>query len=214
MHYYYYYYYYCFCFCLGTLILSDNEFHGQLTNRFQTMSRLGHLDLDGNRFNSTLEEILNCGNCTSTLTKFSSWQNPLSGDIPEWLFEFSMLSSLSITKSKLTGTIPSGFGRLTALNHLNLAENYYFSGTTNVLPTEMGRLTNLQALLVSDSVVGGTIPLEFSNLSSLKTLGIVRTSLTGSIANEICAIDGLETIRYSDGVNCSCPGNVCDLLIV
>lgn len=193
-----------------TLDLSDNELYGQLTNRFQTMSRLGHLILDGNRFNSTLEEILNCGNCNSTLTTLSSYQNPLSGDIPERLFDFSKLSWLSITKSELTGTIPSGFGRLTALEHLNLAENDYFSNTT-VLPTEMGTLTNLQYLSVSDSVVGGTIPLEFSNLSSLKTLRIaVRyTSLTGSIANEICAIDGLETIEHSDGVNCSCPGNVC-----
>jgi hypothetical protein len=134
----------------------------------------------------------------------------LSGDIPERLFEFSKLLWLSITKSKLTGTIPSGFRRLTALEHLNLAENDFFSGTT-VLPTEMGTLTNLQYLSVSDSVVGGTIPTEFSNLSSLQTLRVAvrRNLLTGSIANEICAIDGLETIEHADGLNCSCPGDVC-----
>jgi len=153
------------------LDLSQNKLNGCLTNRFRTMSRLERLFLDDNRFEGTLDEILNCENCTSTLTKFRSRQNPLSGNIPERLFDFSMLSIFSVSKSKLTGTIPSGFGRLTALEFLDLQENYYFSNN-NVLPSEMGNLTNLEILLVSDSLVGGTIPLEFSKLSSLKNLGI------------------------------------------
>merc|ERR1711935_1241313 len=62
------------------LRLSGNNLGGRLTNRFQTMSRLEHLLLDHNQFEGTIDEILKCGNCTSTLTDFTLRQNPLSGN--------------------------------------------------------------------------------------------------------------------------------------
>ena len=201
---------YCLC-IIGTLNLSYNQLNGSLANQFQTMSQLESINLDFNQFEGTLDEILNCGNCTNTLTAFSAIGNPLSGDIPARLFDFSMLSSFSVSKSKLNGTIPADFGRLTALSYLDLRENYYFSNET-VLPSEIGRLTNLKTLTVSNSVVFGEVPAEFSNMSSLEFLGIARTSQTGSIPNTVCAIDTLKTIQYSSGVNCLCPGNICELV--
>jgi len=196
---------------LRLLNLSYNKLLGQLTNRFQTMFHLEHLFLNGNQFNSTLDEILNCGNCTRTLNIFESLRNPLTGNIPQRLFDFSLLSKFAVTQSKLTGTIPSGFGRLSALTHLDLQANYYFS-ENNVLPSEIGNLMNLEELWVSESEVNGTVPQEFSNLSSLKSLRIARTRQMGSIAKEICDIDGLEIILHSSGVNCPCE--VCELIEV
>jgi Leucine-rich repeat (LRR) protein len=177
------------------------------------MSSLHTLVLDGNRFNSTLDEILNCGNCVSSLVNLKSRLNGLVGEIPEKLFDFTELSALALAKSRLTGTIPSGFGKLTELMYLDLTENFYLSEGNAVLPSEMGSLTKLTTLRLSDSAVGGTVPQEFSNLSNLETLWIVRTSLTGSIPDEICAIDSLKTIQYS-GVDCSCPGNICEFFDV
>jgi len=197
---------------LGKLELADNKLNGTLDARFQTMTRLERLVLDGNRFEGTLENILDCGNCSTTLASFSSKQNPLSGSFPPGLFGFSVLSNFALSKSRLTGSIPSGFGRLVSLTNLNLAENDYdFSpdDENNVLPSELGRLTNLKNLEVSGSNVFGTVPSELSNLSRLDYLGIAATSQTGSIAEEICAIDSLRTIRHSSGVACSCPGDVC-----
>eukprot|EP00534_Pseudo-nitzschia_fraudulenta_P017982 CAMPEP_0201260556 /NCGR_PEP_ID=MMETSP0853-20130426/4846_1 /ASSEMBLY_ACC=CAM_ASM_000640 /TAXON_ID=183588 /ORGANISM="Pseudo-nitzschia fraudulenta, Strain WWA7" /LENGTH=721 /DNA_ID=CAMNT_0047563211 /DNA_START=80 /DNA_END=2247 /DNA_ORIENTATION=+ len=177
------------------LELADNKLNGTLDARFQTMTRLERLVLDGNRFEGTLENILDCGNCSTTLASFSSKQNPLSGSFPPGLFGFSVLSNFALSKSRLTGSIPSGFGRLVSLTNLNLAENDYdFSpdDENNVLPSELGRLTNLKNLEVSGSNVFGTVPSELSNLSRLDYLGIAATSQTGSIAEEICAIDASE----------------------
>ena len=196
-----------------SLDLSGNSLHGPLASRFQTMSNLRDLDLNDNRFNSTLEEILDCGDCTSTLTTFESTQNPLTGSIPDRLFDFLQLSTFSVAKSKLTGTIPSDIGRLTLLKTLYLYENFYFS-ETNRLPSEIGKLDLLERLSVSNSVVGGTVPEEFANLSSLQTLGIGRTSQTGSIPEGMCEIAGLENILHSPGMNCSCSGDVCELTIL
>jgi len=196
------------------LDLSQNNLQGPLTNRFQTMSSLHTLDLDGNGFNSTLDEILNCGNCVSSLVNLKSRLNGLVGEIPEKLFDFTKLSELALAKSRLTGTIPSSFGKLTELKYLDLTENFYLSEGNTFLPSEMGSLTKLTTLRLSDSAVGGTVPQEFSNLSNLETLWIVRTSLTGSIPDELCAIDSLETIQYSSGVDCSCPGTICEFIDV
>jgi len=196
---------------LRLLNLSYNKLLGQLTNRFQTMFHLKELFLNGNQFNSTLDEILNCGNCIRTLNTFESLRNPLTGSIPERLFDFSVLSRFAVRHSKLTGTIPSGFGRLSALTHLDLQRNNYFS-ENNVLPSEIGNLMNLEELWVSESEVNGTVPQEFSNLSSLKSLRIARTRQMGSIAKEICDIDGLEIILHSSAVNCPCE--VCELMEV
>ena len=171
------------------------------------MSNLRYLLLGQNEFEGTLEDILNCGNCTNTLERFTSNQNALSGEIPNRLFDFSKLSMFRVMDSKLTGTIPSGIGQMTALTELNLQQNTRFL-ESNTLPSELGNLTNLQALLLSGSTIGGTIPLELGNLSKLTTLALVQTSLSGSIADGICEIDGLS-IMYSSEITCSCPDNKC-----
>jgi len=109
------------------LNLSDNQLSGTLSNQFQKMSKLESIDLDDNKFEGNLDDILNCGTCNNTLISFSSADNPLSGSLPERLFGFSALKKFSVSKSKLTGTIPSGIGKLAALEKLDLAYNDNFS---------------------------------------------------------------------------------------
>lgn len=195
------------------LTLSMNKLQGPLVNRFQTMSNLETLWSNSNHFDATLEDILDCGGCSNTLRFLVSDGNPLTGSIPDRIFDFNQLYLLWISKSGITGTIPTEIGNLTGLGYLYLYENFYFSDTT-VLPTELGNLSELRRLDFSDSVVGGTVPTELANLSNLNSLRIGRTMQTGSIPEGICAITSLDPrgIEHGSGVDCTCPGNVCSLI--
>ena len=169
------------------------------------MSQLQSLNLNSNTFwEGTLNDILNCGNCTENLFEFIADSNKFSGSFPERLFDFSKLQQLKVASTKLTGTIPTGFGRLTTLEYLDLRNNNRLSKGT--LPSEIGKLTNLKSLRLSGSTVEGTIPSEMQYLTNLEVLNIPNTGLSGSIAMEICNIDGLK-ITHSSRLNCSCPIN-------
>jgi hypothetical protein len=193
-----------------SLELSLNELHGPLSGRFQTMTSLQDLLLDGNDFEATLDEILDCGNCTQTLRLFRSINNPLTGTISERLLQFTGLEELHISGSNLGGTVPSFLGLLTNLVDLDLSLNGLFDSNTR-LPTELGLLTKLERLFVASSLVTGQVPEEFGNLASLVELGIQETFLTGTIPDILCSVPSLQVIYYSDGITCTCPGDICSL---
>ena len=67
----------------------------------------------------------------------------------------------------MKGTIPSELGKLTNLKVLNLSDNE-LSGT---IPPELGKLTNLEELYLWDNGLSGTIPSELGKLTNLKVSG-------------------------------------------
>ena len=58
-----------------------------------------------------------------------------------------------------------------------LAEN----GLTGPIPPEIGRLANLQQLLVEDNHLTGSIPPELGQLGDLRELSIHSTELSGPL---------------------------------
>jgi hypothetical protein len=175
------------------------------------MTNLRDLILDENLFEGTLSDLLSCGNCSDTLTTLRSRNNPLEGTIPDRLFEFGNLHQLHLMGTRLGGTIPTGIGRLTALEDLNLSYNPFLAAGA-VLPTELGQLTGLVKLYVSASSVSGTVPASFASLARLEGLRIDGTLMTGSIPAEVCALGRLEVVSHSADVTCTCPNDVCTLV--
>ena len=135
------------------------------------MSNLENLWSNSNHFDATLEDILDCGGCSNTLRFLVSDGNPLTGSIPDRLFDFNQLYLLWISKSGITGTIPTEIGNLTGLGYLYLYENFYFSDT-NVLPTELGQLATLQNLSISRWFVLASLAAERGQLVGLRSLTI------------------------------------------
>lgn len=123
----------------GHLDLGENELFGSLEGRFQTMSNLQIVDVDDNELTGNLDGILDCGVCTSSLERFWSKGNGLSGNL-ESLVEFTSLTSLSIAQSKIEGSIPTEFGNLSMLQNLELYQNYDFNVDSSILPSELGQL--------------------------------------------------------------------------
>jgi len=78
----------------------------------------------------------------------------------------STVVKLKLTRNNLDGSLPTELGLLTDLNALWLHTN----SLTGTLPSELGALTHAQTLYVSKNAMTGTIPEQVGNLNALKTL--------------------------------------------
>ena len=75
---------------------------------------------------------------------------------------------LRLSGNRLTGTIPTALGNLTALTTLDLGSNE-LSGT---IPVSLGSLSGLTFLDLSDNRLSGTIPIVLFTLANLQTLDL------------------------------------------
>ena len=69
------------------------------------------------------------------------------------------ITSLNLSSTGLTGSIPPEIGNLTNLNYLWLSNNQL----TGSIPSEIGNLTNLEVLSLSSNQLSGIIPDEICN---------------------------------------------------
>eukprot|EP00940_MAST-03C_sp_MAST-3C-sp2_P001049 g1049.t1 len=94
------------------------------------------------------------------------------------------------------GTIPTKIGACSRLTRLELTgdRGHYLTGT---LPTELGRMSDLVSLNVSEHAINGTIPSELGRLSSLASLDLSHNHLTGRLPAELLP-SGLSVLILSD----------------
>jgi hypothetical protein len=94
--------------------------------------------------------------------------------------------------SGLTGSINgAALGVLTGLTVLRLG---FLSLALSTIPTQVGRLTALTALVLERSALTGTVPSEIGNLTNLTTLIVQDNSLTGTLP----ALETLTRLTYLD----------------
>ena len=98
------------------------------------------------------------------------------------------------------GTIPTEFGRLTAVTILNLGQN----SLTGTLPTEIGHMTSLLSggdwgFVLSNSL-DGSIPTELGNLVEMaKNLEVSNNAFSGTLPTELGNIDKMASSFSFDG---------------
>ncbi|MDE3256618.1 MAG: leucine-rich repeat domain-containing protein [Gemmatimonadota bacterium] len=94
------------------------------------------------------------------------------------------------TPNDLRGVIPPELGSLTSLKELHLSDNKL----TGLIPPELGRLTSLQELNLSTNGLTGSIPPELGRLANLEVLSLYRNRLTRLIPSELGGLAKLERL--------------------
>ena len=129
------------------------------------------------------------------VTSLSLSRNGLSGSIPPELGQLSQLRALDLGNNELSGAILRELGGLTHLQELDLKFNE-LSGT---IPLELADLTNLQLLDLESNRLTGTIPSELGALTQLQTLSLRSNQLTGLMPTELGGLIQLQ--RLDVGIN-------------
>ena len=110
---------------------------------------------------------------------------------------------------ELSGEIPPEIGQLTNLTYLDLSNNQ-LSGE---IPPEIGNFTFLDTLNLSANQLTGEIPPEIGNLTNLTYLDLDYNQLTGEIPPEIGNLTNLTGLglQYNQ-LTGEIPQEVCDLI--
>eukprot|EP00543_Licmophora_paradoxa_P007502 CAMPEP_0202452320 /NCGR_PEP_ID=MMETSP1360-20130828/10558_1 /ASSEMBLY_ACC=CAM_ASM_000848 /TAXON_ID=515479 /ORGANISM="Licmophora paradoxa, Strain CCMP2313" /LENGTH=366 /DNA_ID=CAMNT_0049071107 /DNA_START=455 /DNA_END=1555 /DNA_ORIENTATION=+ len=181
------------------------------------------LRLESNSLKGTVPTELFLLTRLETIELYSNW---LSGTVPSEIGNLVPLRRLNLGSNGLTGTIPSEISRLTALEFFNVAVNSIAQGSSmtvdrgllgltkltflslegmkpseegsmEMIPTEIGRLTNLKYLELEDGVFVGSIPTEIGLLTKLLTLQLRGNFLEGNIPTQIGQLSMLTIFDVS-----------------
>ncbi|KAE9613727.1 putative protein kinase RLK-Pelle-LRR-XI-1 family [Lupinus albus] len=139
--------------------------------------------------------------------------NNFSGDIPASFGRFPQLKVLKLVSNLFSGIVPSFLGNLSALRNLELGYNPFKEGP---LPWQLGNLSKLETLYLSNANLIGSIPDSIGNLVSLKNLDLSSNYLSGEIPKSISGLKNVEQIElFNNNLQGELPeslGNLTSLL--
>ncbi|KAL3520003.1 hypothetical protein ACH5RR_018152 [Cinchona calisaya] len=125
---------------------------------------------------------------------FASW-NPNDKDPCMWLGVHCVdgeVQMLDLNGRSLEGVLAPELGNLTLLKSLVLSENHL----SGVIPKQFGRLAALEVLDLRNNNLSGTIPAEIGWLHSLRRLLLSNNKFVGSIPLEIGKLDLLMEMQF------------------
>jgi Leucine-rich repeat (LRR) protein len=146
---------------------------------------------------------MNLGGLVS-LRRLQLKRNYFEGQLPPSLGRLELLEELDISYNWLSSTIPPEYGGMISLTALSLASNYndddgYFTqGIIGTLPTQLGMLTNLQLIDLSNNYITGTLITEIGQLQHLQSFLIQNNFLHGSIPIEYANCVSLKELVLQD----------------
>ena len=150
----------------------------------------------------------------------SEWEGIVVGGTPPRVIELH-LTPYAITRYvgrqlrgvELSGVIPPGLSRLTALRVLEIGNDQFSDvKVSGVIPPELGRLAHLRVLSIGPSNISGVIPPEFGNLQELRELRLGFNKLSGGIPAELGRLSQLRILYlYSDTLSGELPAELGNL---
>lgn len=175
------------------------------------MTALTVLDLPGNRLVGRIPtELLNL-NALTSLDLAVNDLNALEGrGALSELVLLTKVQVLNVSRSGLSGTIPTAIGALVDLEGLFLNDDPLLAGA---IPTELGLCSTLWVLNVSNTGVSGTILTEMGQLTALEVAHLSTNRLSGTIPTELASLPVLEEL-WLDGndIEGSVPSEVCAMM--
>ena len=101
---------------------------------------------------------------------------------------------LVLDQRGLSGRLPAELGLLSQLSLLQLTDNE-LQGT---IPPELGRLGKLELLILAGNDIGGGIPADLADLASLSHISLTGNDLSGNIPPELSSLTNLRSLYLDD----------------
>ncbi|KAK4740950.1 hypothetical protein SAY87_024538 [Trapa incisa] len=177
---------------LEVLNLEGNKMSGIIPSEIGHLKSLSELDLSRNDFSGKLPHSL--GNLT-LLTELYLYFNDFHGPIPSSLSECQNLILLDMGGNSLSGTIPPG---VMGLSSLSIYADFSENNLTGELPSEVGKLINLDSLRVYGNRLSGKIPSSIGNCEKLEILLMEDNLFEGSIPSTLSSLKGIQVLNLSN----------------
>ncbi|CAN4081842.1 unnamed protein product [Withania somnifera] len=199
---------------LRMLAFYNNSFTGPIPESLGNIENLEVLHLGGNNLtsNPALSFLTSLTNCRKLRLLFF-YRNPLDGVLPASVGNFSdSLQMFEGQSCKLKSIIPEEIGNLTGVIKLTLSNNKL----TGNIPKSVQGMLNLQELYLQSNKIEGTIPDIICNLRNLGSLDLSGNRFSGSMPPCLGNITNLRYIYLaSNKLNLRLPaslGNLQDLI--
>ncbi|CAJ1952950.1 unnamed protein product [Sphenostylis stenocarpa] len=187
---------------LKELYLYGNKLNGDIPKDIQFPPHLEDLDMQSNFLKGVLSEYhftnmsnlktLELSDNSLALDFIQNWVPPFQLQIiglrscnlgpafPKWLQTQNEIHDIDISNATISDIVPEWFwakSQFQSLAYLDLSHNK-FSGK---IPTSMGSLLDLQALLLRNNSLVGEIPFSLRNWTKLVMLDMSENKLSGSV---------------------------------
>uniref|UniRef100_A0A7S2PFU2 Disease resistance R13L4/SHOC-2-like LRR domain-containing protein n=2 Tax=Skeletonema marinoi TaxID=267567 RepID=A0A7S2PFU2_9STRA len=215
------------------MYLSENSFTGEIAEDIGNLRYLTFLHVNDNFIE---------GNLPASITKLRNLRhlqfhdNFLYTSLPEGIGNMKDLERLSVNGNSMFGKLPEGMYDLKKLKSLFLHDTAEANspwlindqeGFSGSLSSSVGRLKDLEYLLLNNNPITGEIPSDLGNCTKLKVLRLHRTELKGSMPREVCMLRDKDLnnengvgVLYADcrpnnrteepRVQCDCCTDCCD----
>ena len=169
------------------LWITDDNLQGRIPKEIGDLTELEVLHLINENGDNTKtypmpEEI-------GKLTKLNDiyfWYYPISGKLPESLFDLPNLERLALKHAPLDKwTIPASITKLQKIRELH----FFDCNLTGKIPEELGQLSGLEDLYLANNDLSGTLPASLGNLINLKQINLSANKLSGAIPTAVANMD-------------------------
>ena len=226
---------------LQGLFLAGNQLSGEVPAELGELSNLTYLDLQNNKlsgcvpgsllgqlymYSSDLGGLRFCDVVDASVaieadrevlvalynaTNGANWRNSDNwlSDRPtgEWwgitTDDSGRVIELTLNRNQLSGELPTELGRLTNLERLEL----YWNQLSGEIPAELGDLDNLELLRLNGNQLSGEIPAELSRLSKLWMLDFSDNWWTGELPQGLVGLTSLGSFEFYNNTGLCAPVN-------
>lgn len=137
----------------------------------------------------------------TSLSSMSLVRAGLLGSIPEKISQMVGLQTLKLGNNVLTGEIPPSISLAISLTSLQITSNQI----AGILPVSLSCLTALATFYAPFNLLHGSIPAQYSTLQQLTMLYLASNSLTSSIPPQLTSIMNLTLLVNHNPAMCGWP---------